>query len=837
MTHRSSGDIFLLLSTVLLVVAGCSGQAEPTELQPGTSDVLSPEEALESFSVPSGFDVELVAAEPLLSDPVAIDIDADGRIYVAEMRGWMNDIDGRGALEPTGIIAVLEDTTGDGQMDTRTVFLDSLILPRAVMAMSDGVLVGEPPYLWFAKDLDGDLIADEKEMVADDFGVRKANAESNANGLKWGIDNWVHTTDHERRYRKTDTGWAVDTTLNSGQFGLTMDNYGRMYRTANSLPILYDYVESRYYARNPNMPGNDGIEESPPEDLQVWPSRPTPGANRGYRENVLREDGTLRTFTAASGAGAYRGHTYPREYTENVNIFVPEPVANLVHRYVIHNEQDGRLAAVHGREGASFLRSTDERFRPVNMYAAPDGNMYVVDMYRGIIEHRDFQTTFLREHIEKMGLDEPIGLGRIYRIVHDDAPANVERPSLSSASADELVEHLSHPNGWWRDTAHRLLVERRETGVADAVRGLAESTDDVQVRLHALWVLEGLDVLDQETVVEALSDDSFHIRAAALRMAEPWLRNGSEEMIERVHALVDDPSPEVRLQAAASLGEAPTDAVAPALATLLTNYPEQPYLVETVLSGVRDAEPAFLERLLQSDAWQEEKEGYDDVLETFAEAIVKSEDADRIDRLFERAAAADTEPWQQLALLEGIEDRVPSGRGIRLPLELTREPAALAQLLEADDAAVREAARELEDRLVWPGKPGYEDRQAQMSPELQAQFERGREIYAVQCAACHGEDGRGRDGLGIGLVGSEYVNAAHYNLVRILLHGKEGEIALMPPQRNLSDAEIAEVLTYIRNDWGNQGYPVSESRVADVRAETVAREEPWTDFELEATVH
>lgn len=256
-----------------------------------------------------------------------------------------------------------------------------------------------------------------------------------------------------------DGSFTYGSTLSLGQWGLSMDNYGRFYRNSNADPLRVAMIDPRYYTGNPNMDEQNGVDDSIARDArEVWPIRVTRGGNRGYREGVLREDGTLRTFTAASGPTVYRGDRYPAEFQGDV--FVPEPAANLVRRFEVIEQEDGTMEAVDAYDQAEFLASTDERFRPVNGYSAPDGTLYVVDMYRGVLEWRGFLTDYLRNQILGRDLQDPVDLGRIYRVVPDSNSPRQEKPQLTRQSNHQLVEYLAHPNGWWRDTAQRLLVER-----------------------------------------------------------------------------------------------------------------------------------------------------------------------------------------------------------------------------------------------------------------------------------------------------------------------------------------------------------------------------------------
>src|SRR5690606_1619773 len=486
--------------------------------------VHSIEDALASFRLPEGYRVEVVAYEPMVQDPVAIDFDADGRMYVVEMRGYMPDLSGEHEDRRNGRIVVLEDTDWDGFMDRRTVFMDSLVLPRAVKVLQHGVLVAATPYLWLARDNDGDLRADSIEVLRDDYGTTRSNPEHNANGLVWGIDNWIKNANFGGEFRlRPDGSFEFRETPSQGQWGVSMDEFGRLYRNSNEDPLRSDLVPAHYAARNPDQGTIRGVYERLTANVPVWPSRPTPAVNRGYQERTLRDDSTLAHYTAAGAPTAYVGDRLPDELRNTV--FVTGSARRLVGQFRIEEGEAGTPRARRAEEQSDFMTSTDQRFRPVNLATAPDGTLYVVDMYRGIIQHRTYITGYLEQQIQARQMEQPTGLGRIYRIVHESTRRG-EQPRLSSRSPAELVEVLSHPNGWWRITAQQLLVERGDRSVAPALRELARTAGDERTRLHALWTLDGLGEADDATVTAALGDASPHLRAAAVRIAEPQLRSG-----------------------------------------------------------------------------------------------------------------------------------------------------------------------------------------------------------------------------------------------------------------------------------------------------------------------
>ncbi len=467
---------------------------------------LRPEEALKTFTLKDGFRMELVASEPMVEEPVALSFDERGRMWVVEMRGFMPNADGTGENDIPGRVSILEDTNRDGVPDKKTVFLDNLVMPRAIACVRGGALIAEPPHLWFCRDTNGDDISDEKTEVASDYGDPK-NPEHCANGLLLARDNWIYSLYHGYRYRFTNGNWTRQANPVRAQWGLTQDDYGRLFYTANSDHLRADLLPTHYLADKPPGSKMPGLGHKVAADQTVWPGRVNPGVNRGYQPTTLKPDGRLDKFTAACGTVIYRGDLFPREYYGNA--FVCEPAGNMIRRSVL-TEDYGVISAQNAYEKSEFLTSTDERFRPVNLYNGPDGALYIVDMYHGILQHRIYLTPYLRRQVEDRGLQEPIHLGRIYRIVPRTRGGKLPA-DLASASTAELVQQLTHHSGWMRDMAQRLLVERGDTNAIPLLKNLKTDIG----RLHALWTLEGLGQFDRVF----LKDPNPYIRAAAIRIS------------------------------------------------------------------------------------------------------------------------------------------------------------------------------------------------------------------------------------------------------------------------------------------------------------------------------
>ena len=813
----------------------------PEHIRVPPAPVRTPDEEAATFTLARGFRAELVAADPLVGDPIAMQFGPDGRLWVLEMRGYMPNADAIGEREPVGMVAVLSDTNQDGRYDKRVVFADKLIMPRAISLVGDGLLIAEPPHLWFCRDTDGDGVSDAKTEIANDYG-NVNNPEHNANGLMWAMDNWIYSANFTSRFRWLGEGrFAREATITRGQWGITQDDAGRIYYNSNSDPLRYDVMPTAYLKRNPafNAAGANEHLVGVPSNLRIWPGRVTTGVNRGYK--TLDAEGKITSMTAASGPVIYRGALFSSEFRGDA--FVPEPSANLIKRIKV-TDKDGVLAGTNAYQGSEFMTSTDERFRPVNLYNGPDGALYVVDLYRGILQHRIYMTTFLRQQVEERGLDKGIGLGRIWRIVPDGAPKAMFDVGLARASVAELVRKLGDPNGWVRDTAQRLLAQTKDGSASAELRKAAlDSARPGTSRLHALWALEGVgDVLDRATVMAALGDKDPRVAAAAVRLSETFVRpkssdadvGVSSEMVKRLAGMVKTRAePEVRLQLALTLGESRSEAAELALRDLVIEAGRQPYLADAVVSGMGGRENDLIELLLRSSK-SAARAG--EVLRYAVSAILKSGDAARIERVMGIIGADMTPEWARIPMLAGVRHFLPkSPDGRPFPGNLPAEPKPLVALAARKDSPAAPIATQLLTQLKWPGKPGAAAAAAKpLSTSEQAQFEKGKAQFAALCAACHQPNGQGLAGLAPSLVYSRWVLGDPRILARIVLNGKVQENLVMPPWKAaLDDQSVAAVLTFVRRSWGHGAEPVSPAVVAEARKETASRDEPFSDADLE----
>ncbi|HEV7609899.1 MAG TPA: discoidin domain-containing protein [Steroidobacteraceae bacterium] len=737
----SEKSIRVLPALVLgFLLASCS---TPTELPhapaetvaaapppPPNIKALSPEASIATMQMPKGYRLEPVLTEPQIAEPVMIAFDGNGRMYVAEMRSYMMDADGTGEQTLVSRISRHEDTDGDGVYDKHTVFADKLLLPRILLTLDDRVIIGETNSddLYIYRDSDGDGVADEKTLWFKG-GPRGGNMEHQPNGLVWAMDNGLYSTYHDYRLRFGPDGKAVKETIpvNGGQWGLTQDDFGKVWfvNAGNETgPVHFQQhiVYGQFTATN-ELIGQYKV---------VWPIAHMPDTQGGIGE--LRSDNTLNHFTATCGQDIFRGDRLPAELRGN--LLFAEPVGRLIRRTQISVE-DGvtRLANVYEDQHSEFIRATDPFFRPINMVTAPDGTLYIVDMYRGIIQQANWtqKGSYLREQIEAHELQKEIGRGRIYRLRHESLEPGPQ-PHMLDETPAAWVQHLSHPNGWWRDTAQKLLVLRRDLSVVPALEKLAsQDSTDPRPRLHALWTLDGLGALNDKLILRALKATDPQVRMAGLRLAD-----------SRVNAK--------------SAAHAP--------------------LVVALRGALRDADP-------------------------------------RVDIQ---------------AMLSVRRAGLPDAQKI---IRATAEKSASVGVYAINEQLWDEANNEDPQLIRLLGVNGLKSYRA------------GSTLYKSVCFACHGTDGRGApkpgaEGSTIAppLAGSSRVLGDERATIAIVLHGLQGAVdgvdygAPMVPMNSYSDAELAGVLTYVRNSFGNRAPAIAPEAVAARRAADAAHANYWTLAEL-----
>jgi len=797
---------------------------------------LTAEQTLTTFKLPEGFRIEVVAEEPMVQHPIAMQFDADGRIWVVEMRAYMPDIDANNEKNPIGRISILEDTDGDGHMNKKTIFMDGLVLPRAIGLVRDGALVAIPPNVFFCCDTNGDGQADERTPLVDDYGIR-GNPEHQPNGLMSSLDNWIYNANYDKRFRFDNGKWIVDQVNDVGQYGITQDNYGRRYTNTNSDQLRVNLIPEHYADRNPHYRAG-GINVQTALDQYCWPSHNT-AINRPLMKGMLDFRGRLSHFTGCCSPVIYRGGIFPDGFEGNA--FICEPVANFIRRDVL-SENDATVSAQNPYERDEFLTSTYERFRPVNLYNGPDGALYIVDIHHGLIQHKTYETPEVIADYRARELDKYLGTGRIYRVLPTSATL-YPKPKMSHASSAELVGFLSHPSGWWRDTAQRLLVERNDFKSAHALTKLAANGENPLGRLHALWTLEGMHRLDAAILTTALADKDSHIRAAAIRMCEPMLfsKDASPRVLPQVLNLAGDSEPHVRLQFVLTVGQLGTPQTDGLIANILREGADKPLLLDAAVSGMRGREVIFLESILGQIGWTQSR-GHAATFTALSKCVLAEANSRRVARLLELIAAQPADQvWRQTAMLDAFPAPTattqPARRGIMLP----SEPPALAILKKASPA-VRGKLANVTAILHWPRQPGYipPPPVKPLTPEEQTRFAAGKVLYTSICIQCHKADGMGQAGLAPPLVDSEWVLGSESRMARIVINGLHGPVTVdgtsfnldMPGLSALSDDQIAAAMTYVRREWDNGASPVKPSKVKEVRARIGVRTQSWSEREL-----
>jgi len=555
--------VLMVLSIIVFTCTSDENYKKPVFNPHPSPAYLSPEESLKSMYLPKGYHMELVASEPMIKEPVAITWDGNGRMYVAEMLTYMEDADATGERLPWSRIMLLEDTNNDGKMDKSTVFVDSLLLPRMMQSVGNSLLVNETGSITITSytDTNGDGKADVKKIVYknDKYVPSDDNMEHQRSGLDWNLDNWMYMTYDPVRFRYTNGTLQVDSIPSGvdGQWGLTHDNYGRLFFSSagGETPALGFQINPVY--GDLNLP-----DQLAPGFDAVWPIIATPDVQGGNER--LRPNNTLNHFTACSGQSIYRGDGFPKDFVGDY--IVCEPVGRIVRRAKVYDVK-GETFMKNAYDSSEFISSSDMNFRPVNSATGPDGDLYIVDMYHGIIQQGNWTKpgSFLRNKIDSLGLAKNIGRGRIYRVVYDGIKRG-PKPDMLDESTTKLLTYLGHPNGWWRDNAQKLIIVRGDLSVVPALKSIATEQKGVSgndtshlARIHALWTLEGLNSIDKGTLIQALNDPNPQVRKTAVWISEVYLKKNDSQMIDEVAKLENDPSYDVRVQVLLSMYQSQSD--------------------------------------------------------------------------------------------------------------------------------------------------------------------------------------------------------------------------------------------------------------------------------------
>jgi mono/diheme cytochrome c family protein/glucose/arabinose dehydrogenase len=536
---------------------------------------LSANEELKTFVLQPGYKLEPILSEPQIREPAAIQFDGNGRMYVLELRTYMQDIDANGELMPTSRISRWEDTDNDGIYETSVIFLDSLVFPRYVVPFGKNTILSmesNQDNVYKYTDTDNDGKADKKELFASGLG-RSGNVEHQTSFLTWTMDNWMYSTYNSRRIRWTPDGVIQEPTGNPyGQWGVTQDNYGQVWFQDGAggvpqnfnLPIVYGNfrIEGQY---------KDGFRE-PFSLVKMADFEP------GMKET--KPDNSLNNVTGSAGSDVFRGDRLPKEIQNQY--FYGEPVARIIRQVNVEKSEGLSYIQNPYRETQSeFIQSTDPLFRPVDIATAPDGTMYIVDMYRGIIQQGNWtqEGSYLRTKIQQYQMDDIAGNGRIWRLTYQGMERNKEKPRMYEETSAELVRHLSNPNGWWRDQAQQLIILNQDKSVVKDLENLVTTSDNELARIHALWTLEGLNSLKIDLARKLMKDPSSKIRIQALRASESLYKYGEKSLAADYRTMVKDADVDVAFQALLSAYILNIDKVSEFIAQSIKENPAQSFQV------------------------------------------------------------------------------------------------------------------------------------------------------------------------------------------------------------------------------------------------------------------
>lgn len=683
-------------------------RAQQILANPRSEGALSPEQALATFRLPKGFEIELVAAEPLIEDPVSFEFGPDGRLWVVEMGDYP-----RGEGDTGGSVKFLEDVNRDGIFDKSTTFIDGLSFPTGVFPWRKGVLVSCAPEIFYAEDTDGDGKADlRKDLFT---GFAESNPQHRINGFAYGLDNWVYLgsgssnanirsliTDKVvnmagRDIRIQPDEGLLDTEAGRTQYGRMRDAWGHWFGSENSVPIYHFVISDRYLRRNRYFP-------SPDPKVELLHPNPAPPVYPSSRlVDRFNDMWAANRFTSACAPTVFRDVTLGEDMANSA--FVCEPVHNLVHRTLLQDEGVTFRGERHPDEQQSeFLSSTDVWSRPVKVATGPDGALWIADMYRQVIEHPQW---IPEDWQARLNLYAGSDKGRIYRVYRTGRRPGA-LPRLDKLS--DPVAVLESTNGPLRDMAQQLLVHPGD-GAFDAaavvpLEFMARSSRSPEARMHALCALDGFSSPDAELLLSALDDADPRVQTRAVLLCEPRLE-AHDELGAKLCSMVEHPDLRFRMQLALTLGEWDDPRAGVALGKLALADIDDRWMRTAVLCSATHHAQAILNAAFAegkpSDEWSSLVQyliatalgnDADASIPVILAAITKSETGD----------AEDVEAWQMAALSSFLEalDRSKTDLA-KLKAEANEQVAELVDSSARIFAAARDIAAEedasLEERL------------------------------------------------------------------------------------------------------------------------------------------
>jgi len=697
----------LLAFILVLCFSACNDKTEKNKT-PSTGG-LSSGQALSTFKLPEGFKIELVAAEPMISDPVAMDVDENGNMYVVELHGYPLDTAGLGKIK------LLTDSDGDGVPDKATLFADHLRMPTGIMRWKKGVIVVDVPEIIYLEDSDNNGKADIRKTII--TGIALTNPQHIANTPIFGLDNWIYVahmgtvtprvsmefSDSGNIVRYLDNPSAkalprnadgrnirfkpdsheIEMLSGHSQYGHTFDNWGHHICTDNSDHLYHEVIAARYLQHNPNLLVEDASDYIPDHgnNCEVYPITINP-------ENQLLTGRGI--ITSSCGVTWYQGGLFPDSFN-NVT-FIAEPVSNIVHADRI-NEKGATFTASRVYQKKEFLASTDGWFRPVQFYIGPDGALYVIDYYRQIIEHPEWMS----EDVNESGaLYNGSDKGRIYRVTPTSASKMnwCNKISLGKVSTEELVKTLTSNNVWWRRNAQRLLIDRKDSGTTRLLKYFLDTTNSPTAVVHALWTLEGFNGTDAGALKKALHNSTPGVRENAILIAELHL-NDFPQLEKELLALQNDPSAKVRYQLLCTLGNLHDGLSQSAQQKILMKDVNDKWVQVAALTSSKGNEIILLEKSIAALS-SSPSEGKALFFSNCANLISLSKRTDDIKKVFQLSLNNNSpkSDWWQAASLKGLSRSI-SEQGIPPGNFETEKSVLLSKFSAGNSPLVRSASIDL----------------------------------------------------------------------------------------------------------------------------------------------